>query len=228
MSKLLVIDTSASICGVGLANSGTWTQLEAHTPRQAAQEMLGLVDALLTQSGLKLAQLDAIAITSGPGSFTGLRIGIGIAQGLAESASVPLIPLSNLALCAYSHLKKSQASGAIVCFAARDEESYWAQYLICDQLGVKLQGVEKALAHHDQKLALNAVADLSHWILVGDGWDDALLTSHLSSMPGNYEDIRINLNDACELAAKHLAAGLLIKPEQVTPNYVKEELDYLS
>ncbi|MFT4862101.1 MAG: tRNA threonylcarbamoyladenosine biosynthesis protein TsaB [Pseudohongiellaceae bacterium] len=228
MPKLLVIDTSSSICSVGLFNLGLWHQLETGTPRQAAQEVLGLIDSLLSEADLALQELDAIVIASGPGSFTGLRIGIGIAQGLAAASSLPVIGVSNLALLAYSHLKYSNKNGAIICLSARNEESYWAQYRACQDLGVKLQGIEKVISHQAQKPALNAVVDLDNWLLAGDGWDEALLATLMSSVSPDFNDIQVNLKDLCDVALMRLAANLLLKPEDLTPNYVKEELDYLS
>ncbi len=228
MPKLLVIDTSSSICSVGLFNSGLWSQLETGTPRQAAQEVLGLIDSLLSQADLVLHELSAIVITAGPGSFTGLRIGIGIAQGLAAASSLPVIGLSNIALVAYSHLKHSNKSGAIVCISARDHESYWAQYRICHDLGVKLQGNEKVISHQAQGPALNAIVDLDSWLLAGDGWDEALLVAQMSSVSPNCQDIQVNLKDLCDVALMRLAANQVLKPEDLIPNYVKEELDYLS
>jgi tRNA threonylcarbamoyladenosine biosynthesis protein TsaB len=228
MPKLLVVDTSSSICGVGLSAAGSWQQIETKTPRQAAQEVLGLIDSLLKQNDVNLSQLDAIAITSGPGSFTGLRIGIGIVQGLAEAARLPVIAVSNLALCAYSHLKYIGAGGAIVSLSARDEESYWAAYQSCQELGVKLLGEEKVLGNLGQKAALNTIVELANWSLVGDGWNEKLLAENTSSVSPGFKQTRVCLKDLCEIAEKYFVAKLWLRPEQLSPNYVKEELDYLS
>jgi tRNA threonylcarbamoyladenosine biosynthesis protein TsaB len=228
MPKLLIVDTSSSICGVGLSAAGSWQQLETKTPRQAAQEVLSLIDSLLRGSELKLSQLDAIVITTGPGSFTGLRIGIGIVQGLAEASGIPVIAVSNLALCAYSHLKHTAAEGAIVCLSARDEECYWAAYQRCQQLGVRLQGDEKVIASLDQQTALNALTGVANWGLVGDGWNEDLLATTTSSLSASLNNTQVCLRDLCEIAEKQFAAKLWLKPEHLSPNYVKEELDYLS
>ncbi len=228
MPKLLVIDTSAGICGVGLSSSGNWRQLESLTPRQAAQEVLGLIDSILVQSELTLRELDAIAITTGPGSFTGLRIGIGIVQGLAEAASIPVIPVSNLALCAYGHLTSSSAEGAAVCLSARDGESYFALYESCSQRGVRLQGAEKVISVADQQNVFSLMPLEEKWLLVGDGWDEGLLNTRLITIADNFTEVGVSLKHLSDIAEKYLAAKLWLKPEQLQPNYVKEELGYLS
>lgn len=228
MPKLLVIDTSASICGVGLSASGMWRQLQTETPRQAAQEVLSLVEAIFKQSDITLSQLDAIVIASGPGSFTGLRIGIGIVQGLAEASVLPVISVSNLALGAFTHLKNQSAETAVVSFSAREEESYWAVYQKCHKLGVKLQGIEKVIRREDQFDALRDIQDMNDCILVGDGWDEKLLAIYSNQTSSTFANIKVNLRDMCEIAEKRLDSELWLKPEQLAPNYVKEELDYLS
>jgi len=228
MAKLLVIDTSSRVCAVGLLIEGKWQQIETETPRQAAQEVLGLISALLEERCLALSQLDAIAITSGPGSFTGLRIGIGIVQGLAESTKLPVIAISNLALFAYTHLKDMRFDNALVCVKARDEESYWAHYQKCQQLGVKLLGAEKVLKDKDQEQAFKNAAKSAHCLLVGDGWDAALLGEMSGELRPDSTSIQVTLSDVAEMAERYLVAKVLLKPEQLTPNYVKEELDYLS
>lgn len=98
--RILAIDTATEACSAALWNDGT---LSAHfeiCPREHTQRILPLVQEVLTESGTTLSELDALAFGRGPGSFTGVRIGIGIAQGLALGAELPMIGVSTLATMA--------------------------------------------------------------------------------------------------------------------------------
>ena len=97
--RILAIDTATEACSAALWNDGT---LSAHfeiCPREHTQRILPLVQEVLTESGTTLSELDALAFGRGPGSFTGVRIGIGIA-GLALGAELPMIGVSTLATMA--------------------------------------------------------------------------------------------------------------------------------
>ncbi len=218
MPRLLVIDTSASVCKVGLASDDCWQELETNTPRQAAQEVLGLIEQLLVAHSLSLTSLDGIAIAVGPGSFTGLRIGIGIVQGLGEAAKLPVIPVSNLALLGYSSLKNYSHETALVCLLAREDEVYLGHYGRSVTMGVELLGQERVMTQEALTSYANNLKDEDRIARVGDGWlfDVGLQASAV-----------VNLSDLGELAAAYLAAGNWVRPEQLLPNYVKEDLDYL-
>lgn len=98
--RILAIDTATEACSVALWNNGT---INAHfelCPREHTQRILPMVQEILAASGASLNEIDALAFGRGPGSFTGVRIGIGIAQGLALGANLPMIGISTLATMA--------------------------------------------------------------------------------------------------------------------------------
>jgi tRNA threonylcarbamoyl adenosine modification protein YeaZ len=86
------------------------------------------VQDVLTESGTLLTELDALAFGRGPGSFTGVRIGIGIAQGLALGAELPMIGVSTLATMAQGAWRKTGATRVLAAIDARMGEVYWAEY----------------------------------------------------------------------------------------------------
>ena len=90
--------------------------------------LLPMVQAVLADAGLSLAQLDAIAIGQGPGSFTGLRIACGAAQGLAFGADLPVVQVVTLEALAAQGLKDTASGGAVACIDARMNEGYVALY----------------------------------------------------------------------------------------------------
>lgn len=130
MLKLLALEASAEACSVALATPNTELMRVSFEQRRHAQALLPMVEELLQHAQLSLTDLDAIAYSSGPGSFTGLRIAFGIAQGLAFGAGLPMVPVSSLQALAHAALQKyqSEGQGALVALDARMGEIYWAVY----------------------------------------------------------------------------------------------------
>lgn len=99
-TRILALDTATEACSVALWNDGEIHSLFEVCPREHTQRVLPMVQQLLADQGITLNQLDALAFARGPGSFTGVRIGIGIAQGLALGAGLPMLGVSTLATLA--------------------------------------------------------------------------------------------------------------------------------
>jgi tRNA threonylcarbamoyladenosine biosynthesis protein TsaB len=107
--KLLCLDTSTDACSVALGLApGQVISEHSEEPRVHARRVLGMVDAVLARGGVSPGQLDAIAVGCGPGSFTGVRIGCAVAQGLAFAAGLPVVPLSSLAMLAARHVEQAR------------------------------------------------------------------------------------------------------------------------
>ena len=93
--KLLAIETATETVSVALELNGEVHERYLHAPRQHAELLLPWVEELLAEAGVGFSVLDAIAFSRGPGSFTSLRIGIGVVQGLAWASDCPVIPVSS-------------------------------------------------------------------------------------------------------------------------------------
>jgi len=126
--KLLAIDTVTEACSVALWQDGEVTSREAVAIQRHTEMVLPMVDAILAESEIRLSQLDAIAFDRGPGSFTGLRIGAGVTQGLALGLDLPVIPVSSLATLAQGAWRQKGQASVISCIDARQAEVYWAAY----------------------------------------------------------------------------------------------------
>ncbi|MEE8341153.1 MAG: tRNA (adenosine(37)-N6)-threonylcarbamoyltransferase complex dimerization subunit type 1 TsaB [Candidatus Neomarinimicrobiota bacterium] len=95
--KLIAIETSTDICSISYINDGICKNtIEEIIPRQHAEKLPLFYEELVNESGLILSELDAIAVSIGPGSFTGLRIGLSYAKGLAGSHKKPIVPVPTL------------------------------------------------------------------------------------------------------------------------------------
>lgn len=124
--KLLALDTSTECCSAALLrDDGTVLLREQLTERSHAELILPMIDALLTESGLALADLDGLAFGRGPGGFTGVRVAAGVAQGLAFGAGLRVVPVSSLAAVAW---RVGAGEGVLVCNDARMGEVYWSAF----------------------------------------------------------------------------------------------------
>ncbi|HEU4618618.1 MAG TPA: tRNA (adenosine(37)-N6)-threonylcarbamoyltransferase complex dimerization subunit type 1 TsaB [Gammaproteobacteria bacterium] len=126
--RLLAIETSSAVGTVALACGIDIAEREIPTPREQTQRLLPLVEALMSEAGLRFADLDAIAFGRGPGSFTGLRIAAATAQGLALGADLPVAPVSSLQALAERAAREHGASCVLTCVDARMGEVYSALY----------------------------------------------------------------------------------------------------
>lgn len=126
--KLLALDTSTEACSVALQYNDQRLTLDEVCPQQHSKRILPMVQQLLAESGLGLHQLDGIVFGRGPGSFTGVRIGVGVTQGLAFGADLPVFGVSTLQAMAQAAVRLHQATQVVAAIDARMAEVYLALY----------------------------------------------------------------------------------------------------
>jgi tRNA threonylcarbamoyladenosine biosynthesis protein TsaB len=169
MTNILAIETSGSACSVALNRDGEVSQILEVVPREHARKVLPMVDDLLCETGMSLVDIDAIAFARGPGSFTGLRIGFGIVQGLALGCDIPVIGISTLQALAYKAAIEFQLGDGIAAVAldARMNELYWGIYTVGGE------GLPVAVLPDCAITAENALLSVQ-WpvsVALGDGWN---------------------------------------------------------
>lgn len=128
MSTILAIETSSELASAALLHDGAVTSAEAAGVVTHSQSILPMVQTLLSNAGIALADCDAIAYGAGPGSFTGVRTACGLAQGLGYGADLPLLPTVTLLALAQACRERTGASDVLAVLDARMGEVYWAQY----------------------------------------------------------------------------------------------------
>jgi len=148
VTNILAIDTSTPACSVAIQYGDEVLTKHKLASREHTKLLLPMVDDLLVESGIGLSQIDVIAFTAGPGSFTGIRIGFGVVQGLAFGADIPVLPVSSLETLSYTAVRKLgladkckvEGTGAgeavstegavqiIPMLDARMDEIYWSQF----------------------------------------------------------------------------------------------------
>ncbi|MGD8347324.1 MAG: tRNA (adenosine(37)-N6)-threonylcarbamoyltransferase complex dimerization subunit type 1 TsaB [Lysobacterales bacterium] len=165
MKRLLAIETSAETCSVALEFDGDVRESFEHAPMKHAELILPAVNALLDAAGVRMPDLDAIAFGRGPGSFTSLRIGIGVVQGLAWGADIPVVPVSSLAAVAQGVLDGiDNDSRILVAMDARMGEVFHGEFVKGSGATVVAAGDEGVCAPGDLSMA-------GAWIAAGNGFE---------------------------------------------------------
>ncbi|HEU0187348.1 MAG TPA: tRNA (adenosine(37)-N6)-threonylcarbamoyltransferase complex dimerization subunit type 1 TsaB [Gallionellaceae bacterium] len=122
--NVLAIETSTEYCSVAIWRDGTVSERFEQVGQKHSQVLMGMIDELLRDAGCTLQDMHGIAFGKGPGSFTGVRIACGVAQGLALGAALPVVGVNTLLAVAHA----SQKPRVIVALDARMAEVYFAVY----------------------------------------------------------------------------------------------------
>ena len=223
MHKVLAIETSAEACSVALSADGFSREIFKHAPMRHAELLLPAIHSLLADAGLELSALDAIAFGRGPGSFTSLRIGIGVVQGLAWGARLPVVPVSSLAALAqvaFERTLQQDISGILVAVDARMQEVYSGCFEISPEGLVSAVSEERVCA--PEKIS----ADQPGLICgAGNGFD------HYPSLLTLGAELAVCLPDCwprasavCRLAVSWLERNQALPADQAQPVYIRDKV----
>ena len=161
---MLAVETSTEACSAALYIDGEVQERFEIAPREHTKLILPMIDSLMADAQLKPQQLDALAFSRGPGSFTGVRISTGIIQGIALGADLPVVPVSTLAAIAHHYLKASDSNCAYTAMDARMGEIFWGVYQKDQQGFAELVGEEAVT------LAENIIIPKIQGVGIGSGW----------------------------------------------------------
>ena len=224
-TRILAIDTATEACSVALWNNGEKHALFEICPREHTQRILPMVQQILAESGVSLNRLDALAFGRGPGSFTGVRIGIGIAQGLAMGSDLPMIGVSTLATMAQGAFRQMGATQVLAAIDARMGEVYWGQYQRQND-GVWL-GENTEAVFTPERAQQNVMALAGEWASVGTGW--GTYPDMAAATPITLVDGQITLpqaEDMLPLALVDFALGKMTAVENAQPTYLRNEVTW--
>ncbi|HLI16868.1 MAG TPA: tRNA (adenosine(37)-N6)-threonylcarbamoyltransferase complex dimerization subunit type 1 TsaB [Rhodanobacteraceae bacterium] len=218
--NLLAIETATEACSVALLHGEALIDRTELAPRRHAELVLPMAEDLLAEAGITRRQLDAIAVGQGPGAFTGVRLAISVAQGLALALDIPVVPVSSLAALAMQAPKNG--ASILAAIDARREEIYAGAFVFDGAGLVEALDRERVLAASELKSP-----EAEAWNVLGTGWkaySDAI-RERLPSAPRWADGERYpQACDVARLAAPLFAAGKGVPPEQALPVYLRDKV----
>jgi len=219
--KLLAIDTATEACSVALWLDGAIYERYEVTGREHSRLLPAMLHGLLADCGMALAQIDGIACGVGPGSFAGVRIGVGFVKGLALGLDQPVVPVSSLAMLAQGAIHRHGAERVLAAIDARMNEVYFCRYTAVDGLAVA-QG--EALVAPPATLELPADGI---YAALGSGWKThlAALRERTAALLNPLDGEALpRARDALLLAQHEFAAGRGIGAGELLPLYLRNRV----
>ena len=222
--KLLAFETATEACSVAVWVDGEVRERFEVAPRRHAALALPWADALLAEAGVARAQLDAIAVGIGPGAFTGVRLAVALAQGIALGLDVPVVPASTLAVLALSGAPRDLPAGTTLCAAidARMDEVYLGRFRVDDDGLVVATTAEMLVA---PSLAPLFEGGDAHGIGIGTGF--AAKGGELAARLQPRSVVADALPHAAalaRLAARAFARGEGLDADRLEPAYLRDKV----
>jgi tRNA threonylcarbamoyladenosine biosynthesis protein TsaB len=220
--RILAVETATDACSAALAVGNEVTERFEIAPRRHAALLLPFVESLLAEAGIAIGELDAIAFGRGPGSFTGLRIAAGMAQGLAFGADLPVVPVSTLAALAQGCVRECGAKGVLAALDARMHEVYFSAFRVTADGRVMAAGEEVVCAP-----ASITVPEGGDWYTAGDGWQsypEAMIAQLPRPPAGRHDSARPHAADVARLAVDLWREAGGVAAEQAAPVYLRNHV----
>jgi len=220
--KILAIDTATEQCSVALRVDEATLTRGLVTPRGHADLILPMVQEVLTEAGTTLTQMDVLAFGRGPGAFTGVRIAIGVIQGLAFAADLPVIGVSNLA--AVAQQSTHHDAETLVCMDARMGEVYWGRFQFEAGLATPLS-VERVSAP-ERVIESQRNENWLPKIALGTGFGAyPVLAHHFAACELNATSLP-HAREVALLAMRDYQSGLAVSAEQAQPVYLRDQVTH--
>jgi tRNA threonylcarbamoyladenosine biosynthesis protein TsaB len=223
VSRLLAIETSSEACSVALSINGETRERTFHEPRRHAELLLPAISELLAEAGTGLDTLDAVAFGRGPGSFTSLRIGIGVVQGLAWGAELGVVPVSSLATLAVGAANRFNEGDSFQVLAAMDARM---NQVFCARFDFDVAGLPKPKGE-EQVIDPSAVEmpDASTVVGAGNGFERYPELMQMSaSFAAVYPDLWPSATDVITLALVWLEEHQPLEPHLAQPVYIRDDV----
>ncbi|HIC46825.1 MAG TPA: tRNA (adenosine(37)-N6)-threonylcarbamoyltransferase complex dimerization subunit type 1 TsaB [Methylophaga aminisulfidivorans] len=219
--NILALDTCTEMCSVAILKNGELFEQSLLTQRGHSEKILGMLDEILSQADCRLADMDCIAFGRGPGSFTGVRVGVSVAQGIAFAAKLPVVPVSTLAAVAQRAIDEHGADHIAVAMDARMQEVYSAIYQSVDGLA-ELSGEERVCLPE-----LICLDNDSSFFAAGSGWkeyEELMTTKFSGQIHGMDNQLLPTAAAIAKLAVKQVENGHALAAEQAMPVYLRDNV----
>lgn len=224
MASILCLETSTEVCSVALSVDGIMTSIrEDKSGKNHALLLTGFIQEVLSENNLRMHQLDAVAVSGGPGSYTGLRIGVSTAKGLCYASGIPLIAIPSLEILAHHIIYSTTSAGreagesTLYCpmIDARRMEVYAAVY---NSNLIKIRDVQADIIDH---LSFISLLDSHKIIFFGNGADKCKMTiQHINS--SFLDNVTISAGFMAPLAEIAFKKGNFVDVAYYEPFYLKD------
>jgi tRNA threonylcarbamoyladenosine biosynthesis protein TsaB len=223
--KLLAIETATDACSAALCIDGEIHERFEIAPRAHTELILPMIDELMAEAGLTISQVDAMAFGRGPGAFTGVRIAVGVTQGIAFGADLPVVPVSTLAALAQG----AEGDKVLAALDARMDEVYWGVYQRNAAGLVELTGEECVSPPGEVPLPSNVQFPNADWRGVGAGWEayeENLSARCAGLLAASNGSIFPHAGDVARLGVSGFEAGRTVAAEQALPVYLRDKVTW--
>ena len=216
--KLLAIETATEACSVALWLDGEVRERFEVAPRRHTELVLPWAEELLAEAGIARSQLDAIAVGRGPGAFTGVRLAVALAQGIALALDRPVLPVSTLAALAYP--ARGGAGDVLAAIDARMGELYLGWFR-AEGRGLHAVGPEWMAPPQDVDIDAAAIVGVGSGFAAAEGaLAEALVAKLVLCDPLALP----HAADLARLAALDFEAGRAIAPDLLEPAYLRDKV----
>jgi tRNA threonylcarbamoyladenosine biosynthesis protein TsaB len=221
--RLLALDTSSLACSAALQAGDTLVWRHEEQAREHTRLLVPMIEEVLAEAGLAVAELDGIVLGNGPGSFIGMRIATSVAQGLAHGAGIRIVPVSSMLGVAAEVMATEGARAVAVCQDAHMDEIYLGLYAAGPDGLPQIVGAEGL---HDQSVISELELEPGRFTAAGFGWQryPQLLEANrpllASTSPASHPSARYLLPAGAALAA----AGAGVDPQDVVPAYLRQKV----
>lgn len=223
MSNILALDTSTDACSAALLLNGKLIQRFKVEPRRHTHLLLPMVEELLAEADIALGALDAIAFGRGPGSFAGIRIATGAAQGLALAADLPVVPVSTLEAMAFA-ADGGDGDYLLTALDARMDEVYWCAWQRESGGGVRRLVEEQVCAPSGVVLPESVAAE--SFVALGSGWRylDKMSPDLKRCIRQCEAEIYPQAEAMARLAVHAVAQGKVLAADDAQPVYLRDQV----
>jgi tRNA threonylcarbamoyladenosine biosynthesis protein TsaB len=216
--KLLALETATEACSIALYLDGEVIERHEIAPRLHAEYALPWAEALLAEAGIAKSQLDAIAISRGPGAFTGVRLAIALAQGIALALDKPVVAISTLQAIAV----QAQGERILAAIDARMGEVYVGAFA---RKGDELIAISTEIVCAPDAVTLPDSEGGWHGVGTGFAAANGLLQQNLHSQLASVDASALpHAADVARLAVAAYARGEAVAPERVEPAYLRNNV----
>ncbi|MEB2776874.1 tRNA (adenosine(37)-N6)-threonylcarbamoyltransferase complex dimerization subunit type 1 TsaB [Algoriphagus sp. D3-2-R+10] len=216
MAIILSLETSTPICSIAVHKNGILLgERSLDVPGAHSEKLMGMIEDILDECNLTIRQINAVAVSEGPGSYTGLRIGVSVAKGLAFAGDIPLIGVSTLEALSFGAKSQMDSRGVIIAMLdARRMEVYREVF------DYELNSLERLDSEIIDESSYSEFLEKGEVYFVGDAIHKV---SEVIKHPNAcFLDLKISAVYVGILAYKKFQMGEFADLAYFVPNYLKE------